>query len=136
MTIYHKKLKDFYLLEEVQLLYKTPQSPVYHAEGDVGTHTEMVCNALLQLPEWDSFPSVEKEILYYTALFHDIAKGFTLEFDDNGTPRHPHHSLKGAYWWRHYAWKNNIDLYVRDGVATLILLPQKLFHIWSKDNYE
>ena len=29
-----------------------PQDPEWHAEGDVFTHTKMVCEALLQLPEF------------------------------------------------------------------------------------
>lgn len=129
-----KKCQDFLNTPEFAQLFQTPQSPIYHAEGDVATHTDMVCDALCQLPEWPHLSSQEQSILYYTALFHDIAKGFTLVWE-NGTPRHPNHSLKGALWWRHYAWKHNIDVVTRETVASLILLHQKLFHIWNKEDY-
>lgn len=130
-----KKCQDFFHIPEFVQLTKTPQSPIYHAEGDVATHTDMVCDALCQLPEWLLLTQQEQNILYYTALFHDIAKGFTLTWDGD-IPRHPNHSMKGALWWRHYAWKNNIPVVIRENVTALILLHQKLFHIWNKDDYK
>lgn len=134
-NVIEKKCQDFFHIPEFKKLTETPQSPVYHGEGNVAIHTDMVCDALLQLPEWSLLSEKEQIILYYTALFHDVAKGFTLTWE-NGVPRHPHHSMKGAFWWRQYAWKNNIDIVVRESVASLILLHQKLFHIWNKEDYK
>ena len=35
---------------QLELAKATPQHPVYHAEGDVWTHTMMVVEALLAMP--------------------------------------------------------------------------------------
>lgn len=34
----------------------TPQNPDWHAEGDVWTHTRMVCEALANLPQFREMP--------------------------------------------------------------------------------
>ena len=34
-----------------------PQDPEHHAEGDVWTHTKMVCEALAGLPAWRALPA-------------------------------------------------------------------------------
>ena len=35
-----------------QLMAECMQEPEWHAEGDVWTHTRMVCDALVELPQW------------------------------------------------------------------------------------
>ncbi|MFK7981714.1 MAG: hypothetical protein AB8G86_17160 [Saprospiraceae bacterium] len=49
-----------------------PQSPIYHAEGDVAIHTEMVMNALLNLPTYQALNAQDQQILLATALLHDV----------------------------------------------------------------
>src|SRR5690349_12920098 len=51
-----------------------PQSPVYHAEGDVLIHTRMVIEALLNLPEWQGLSADERQLLFAATLLHDIGK--------------------------------------------------------------
>ena len=46
-----------------------PQSPIYHAEGDVATHTKMVLNALLNMEEYQGLNEQDQQILIATALF-------------------------------------------------------------------
>ena len=51
-----------------------PQDAIWHAEGDVHTHTKMVVEALVQLPEFKTLSEQDKHILFTGALFHDIEK--------------------------------------------------------------
>ena len=49
------------------------QDAEWHAEGDVWTHTKMVCRQLPELAEWSSLCDDERIVLTFTALFHDSA---------------------------------------------------------------
>ena len=73
----------------------TPQNPEYHAEGDVLTHTKMVCEALVKLPEYRASNEKDKEILFLAALLHDIGKARCTVIE-NGKIRSPHHAAVGA----------------------------------------
>src|SRR5690348_14488357 len=69
---------NFKLWSEFDALRQTPQDPEWHAEGDVLTHTEMVlheCAGIFSDP-------TDKELLYLSALFHDIAKPETTRYDE------------------------------------------------------
>lgn len=84
-------------------LAATPQDPVWHAEGDVATHTRMVCEELEEAilagraacgvdPYW-------RAVTRLSALLHDIAKPLTTREDI--TPERtriiaPHHAHRGA----------------------------------------
>ena len=53
------------------------QDAIWHAEGDVMTHTKMVCEALIELPEFKSLSEQDKHIMFTSALMHDIEKRST-----------------------------------------------------------
>ena len=74
---------------------QTPQSPIFHGEGDVYTHTMMVCDALKTLPEYMELNETQQNILYIAALLHDIGKISTTVFQD-GDWHSPHHAIKGS----------------------------------------
>jgi predicted kinase len=104
------------------------QDPVYHAEGDVWTHTKMV---LAQLPEAANL------ISRLTALYHDVAKPATrlVEFDnDLGRERitHPRHARKGAQVAWFDLWLQGVDLDTRLAVYWQIVWHQAVFHLWTK----
>ena len=59
------------------LLYyykSTPQDSIWHAEGDVHIHTNMVLTELYKLDEYQKCNPDDKVTLILSALFHDIAK--------------------------------------------------------------
>ena len=62
-------------------LRHTPQSPLFHAEGDALVHTQMVCEALMQLPEYQELNERQRHILYVAALLHDIGKAVDHEVE-------------------------------------------------------
>ena len=53
---------------------QTSQSPVWHGEGDVYTHTLMVVDALKNLSDFQLLTDVQKHILTIAALLHDVGK--------------------------------------------------------------
>jgi len=70
------------------------QDPIYHAEGDVLTHTKMVVEALVTDTNWRSLDRQSRSILFMSALLHDIAKPLcTVEAD--GRISSPGHAAKG-----------------------------------------
>ena len=50
------------------------QTPDYHPEGDVFTHTCHCCDALADLPEWEAADATTRQVLMFAALAHDFAK--------------------------------------------------------------
>jgi hypothetical protein len=61
-------------LPQLARLFDCPQDPVHHAEGDVGTHTRMVCEELVSLPAWRDLSEADRLVVFLGALLHDIAK--------------------------------------------------------------
>jgi hypothetical protein len=49
------------------------QDVQWHSEGDVWTHTKMVCQQLAGLSDWPTLTSDERTMLTFTALFQDAA---------------------------------------------------------------
>jgi HD-GYP domain-containing protein (c-di-GMP phosphodiesterase class II) len=47
------------------------QDAQWHAEGDVWTHTKMVCAEVEKLAEWPAFDRAAQLKLLFIALFHD-----------------------------------------------------------------
>ncbi|MEM6356611.1 MAG: AAA family ATPase [Pseudomonadota bacterium] len=62
------------LWPELPALDACPQDPEHHAEGDVGTHTRMVVEALVGDPNWRGQPAEERSWLFWAAVLHDVGK--------------------------------------------------------------
>lgn len=82
----------------------TPQSQKWHGEGDVLTHTRMVCEALCSLPDYMDLPSKNQEILLTAAKLHDIGKTATTQ-KVVGEIESPHHAPIGSRMVRELLWK-------------------------------
>lgn len=59
-----------------------PQDKIWHAEGDVFTHTKMVAEALVSHLDFQCLSEQEKHILFATAMFHDIEKRSTTQEEE------------------------------------------------------
>lgn len=117
-----------------QRMKSTPQNPVYHGEGDVYLHTQMVCRELIALPEFPLLPVRQQQALFLAALLHDIGKTETTRLED-GAWTSPHHASTGSHMARTLLWQDwgmcgNMDaLSFRETVCTLIrwhMLPVRL----------
>lgn len=79
-------------------MQNVPQDPIWHAEGDVHTHTKMVVKALTQLPEYQALDEQDQHILFAAALMHDIEKRSTTTteiIDQKSRIVSPRHAKKG-----------------------------------------
>lgn len=83
---------------------QTPQNPAWHGEGDVWTHTRMVCDALAQSAEFQAMPSRRRQALALAALLHDIGKPSCTRLED-GVWVSPRHGPVGAQIARSMLWR-------------------------------
>jgi putative nucleotidyltransferase with HDIG domain len=72
-----------------------PQDPTSHAEGDVLTHTKMVCEALVREQNWVQLDAEGQFVLFMAALLHDIGKPICTSVK-NGRITAPNHPQIGA----------------------------------------
>lgn len=83
----------------------TPQNPQYHGEGDVLTHTQMVCQALIKLDDFRQLDEMKRGMVFFAALLHDIGKISCTRLED-GKWTAPHHATTGAAMARELLWLN------------------------------
>lgn len=97
------------------------QDAQWHAEGDVWTHTKMVCNELTRLDEWESLAEGDRRALLLTALFHDAGKPVTTILDpETGHVRSPNHAVKGEHLVRGVLRELECPLGERERVCSLV----------------
>jgi len=105
------------------------QDPVFHAEGDVWTHTQMVYNHL---------PHNADVSLQACAVYHDVAKPQTrteVVLPDRIQISHPRHSSLGAqHFWQQAHEQNWGTIHQRLCVYWLIRYHQKIFHVWNSEH--
>lgn len=112
----------------LELAKQTPQDPRYHGEGDVWTHTMMVVDELLALPDYRDATRDDQVVLFLAALLHDIAKHATTVIDpDTGAIGQPGHSRRGAIDARIALWDAGMPFAQREAVCRLITVHQVPF---------
>ena len=112
----------------LELAKTTPQDLRYHGEGDVWTHTKMVVEALLALPQYQAAARADQEVVFLAALLHDVAKHSTTVIDPvTGAIGQPGHSRKGAIDARIALWDAGVPFAVREAVCRLIAVHQVPF---------
>lgn len=103
-----------------------PQDKIWHAEGDVFTHTKMVVEALIQLPEFSQLEEQEKHILFTSALLHDVEKRSTTTTEViEGMERivSPKHAKKGEFTARKILYKDIVTPFeIREQITKLVRL--------------
>ncbi len=97
------------------------QDPIYHAEGDVAIHTEMVLDALCGLPEYQQLPQQQQEIVWSAALFHDVEKRSTTRQDFDGRIVSPGHAKKGELTTRQLLFRHfDVPFMIREQISALV----------------
>ncbi|MBQ2957387.1 MAG: ATP-binding protein [Clostridia bacterium] len=81
----------------------TQQNPGWHGEGDVWTHTKMVCGELERMEAFRSLPDRQRTGLALAALLHDAGKIHTTRMED-GILVSPGHALTGSQMARTLLW--------------------------------
>lgn len=121
------------LIPALEELVTCPQDPLYHAEGDVWTHTRMVVQALQE--SWGRCSEQDRFILFYAALLHDIAKPSTTVV---GTEKitSAGHSGRGAIDARILLWRAGVPFTVREEICRIIRRHQEPFWVLTKPQSE
>lgn len=83
---------------------RTEQNPVYHGEGDVWTHTKLVCQALVEMDDFRRLSREKQQVVFLGALLHDIGKPRTTRWEDNRWTS-PNHAPTGAKMARVFLWQ-------------------------------
>lgn len=116
-----------------------PQDPAYHGEGDVYSHTEMVCEKLLMLPQWKALASEEQEILFLSAAFHDIGK-ISCTRQEDGRWISPKHTIVGEKVFRRLVYRSaaqfGLTFHQRETAAKLIRYHGLPVWFWTKEKME
>ncbi|KGH30505.1 AAA family ATPase [Comamonas testosteroni] len=116
---------------QLELAKTTPQDPIYHAEGDVWTHTQMVVTELLQDGDYAGLTNEERETVFLAALLHDVAKCSTTQIADDGRIAQPGHSRRGALDARLMLWEAGTPVARREAVCRLIAVHQVPFFAFA-----
>ncbi len=125
---YNNFIEVFPGLEE---LSRTPQDKYYHAEGDVWTHTQMVCHELLGLKEYKEASDRDKFVMFYAALFHDISKPACTKLEEGGRITSAGHSKRGATDTRIMLWKADVPFDIREDIVNIIATHQVPFFAFN-----
>lgn len=117
-------------LDWVKPMKECPQDAIYHAEGDVWTHTRMVVEELLKDADFKQLDNPSQYILFLSALLHDVAKP-TCTFEEKGRITSPKHAAIGEKVARELLW--NADFDTRETIASLVRLHG--LPIWSIEKH-
>ncbi|WP_235049505.1 AAA family ATPase [Sphingobacterium paucimobilis] len=117
--------KEWEILEKkfswVDDMKSVPQDPFHHAEGNVAIHTQMVIAELLELAEFGALGEQEQEILWASALLHDVEKRSTTLIDAAGRVSSPSHARKGAQTIRKILFRDvDTPFHVREKIVSLV----------------
>jgi predicted kinase len=110
-----------------EALAATPQDAIFHAEGDVWTHTRMVLAALVGLPAWRALDDAGRMITFVASLLHDVGKPATTR-DDGGRLTSRGHSARGELDVRAWLWRLGVPFGVREHVCALVRHHQVPFY--------
>ena len=120
---------------------ETLQNPLWHREGDVWTHTRMVCGELVRMNRFRQLPDRQRQELFLAALLHDIGKIPCTRLED-GVWISPNHTSAGARMARELLWStyglcgSREDRTFRETVCSLIRYHSVPMHIMEQENPE
>ena len=121
----------------LRALETTPQSPRYHAEGNVGIHTRMVLDALLASDHFRQATGARRETLFLAALLHDLCKPETTVVDPvTGDIGQPGHSRRGAVDVRALLWRAGVPFDIREAVCRIVAAHQVPFFAFDSHRGE
>ncbi|KWU19155.1 AAA family ATPase [Burkholderia cenocepacia] len=119
---------------EWRVMKETPQDAWYHAEGDVFTHTKMVCEEMVNLAGYQCAPADRQLRLFLAALFHDVAKPSCTKVEETGRISSKGHSRRGEIDTRIRLWRAGYNFADREAVCRMIRYHQEPFVSLRKQN--
>ena len=119
----------------------TMQDSVYHGEGDVFVHTQMVCHELTRAPAFYELSAMQQNELFLAALLHDIGKVKNTRLEDTNLVS-PNHAAAGSQiartlLWQEYGLCGSKEMVVfRETVCALIRYHMLPFHLMDQEEPE
>jgi predicted kinase len=117
----------------VDALFKCPQDPVFHAEGVVGIHTRMTCEALTGSDQFRQMAEEDRQILFAAAVLHDAAKPVCTKKEGHRITSKGH-SNRGALMARRILWYEQVRPDLREAICGLIRFHQRPFFLVDRDD--
>lgn len=97
------------------------QHKIHHAEGNVAIHTQMVLDELQYVDDYISFSEQDREIIWTSALMHDIEKCSTSVDEGDGIISANGHARYGEYTTRTILFRDvPTPFYIREQIASLV----------------
>ncbi|WP_310481434.1 AAA family ATPase [Chamaesiphon sp. VAR_48_metabat_403] len=118
----------------LQSLANCEQNPIYHAEGNVWIHTQLVCEALVSLPTWQAMNATDRSILFAAALLHDIAKPMVTQVIDEGNITAKGHVNLGAKKVRQILQDLQTPFAIREVIVAIVKYGSLPLWFWDKHN--
>ena len=115
-------------------LFECPQDPLFHAEGDVGIHTRMACEALAQSPGFRALPEGARAVVFTALLMHDIGKPSRTRREPDGRISSRGHSARGEALARALLWRQGAPFEAREQIAALVRRHQLPFFLLDRDD--
>ena len=103
----------------LESLVGVAQDPIWHAEGDVATHTKLVGQAMRQGEGFSALPEHEQDMLYKATVLHDMAKPVCTQIE-GGRIRSHGHAKRGSIMARTLLYQEGVDPQVRERICSLI----------------
>lgn len=125
------------VIPSIEALKTCPQDDIFHAEGNVYIHTEMVLQALLNNPEFQTLSFDDKFICFYACLLHDIGKPLCTKeemVDGRIKITSRGHSKVGEIDSRIMLYEAGVPFEIREKIANIIAVHQYPFYLIDKSN--
>jgi tRNA nucleotidyltransferase (CCA-adding enzyme) len=110
----------------LESLIGCPQEPEWHPEGDVWTHTLLVCDAASRIADRESLEPGRRVELLLAAAAHDLGKPETTVRDEEGRVRSPGHTQSVETV---EGWLSRIGCPLRLHAPVLALVRRHLDHL-------
>jgi putative nucleotidyltransferase with HDIG domain len=110
------------------------QNPIYHAEGNVWIHTQLVCEALVSLTDWQAMDVTDRSILFAAALFHDIAKPMATQVTDDGNINAKGHVNLGVKMVRQLLQDLHTPFAIREAIMAIVKYGSLPLWFWDKSH--
>lgn len=130
LNTYEIKWDEVWSIDEFKILKETKQTPIWHSEGCVDTHTQLVTEAMSELIPYDGTNGQYRMIMLLAALFHDIGKGATTYFSEEKQDySSPKHDIVGEKITRALLFDE--DIFIRETICFFVRNHMKPLYIFE-----
>lgn len=130
-TIHWDYIESF---PEIQALKETPQSIVWHAEGNAWNHTKAVVEQAISIAKMENLNISDTEVLITAALLHDIGKPATTFSDEEGKIHSYKHEIESEKITRRLLWEE--DVKERERICSLVRLHMDVHKLKTYRKFE